>query len=233
MSSDPTDSIERGRIDLVPMIDCIMLLLLFFIMTTKFSDEEKGIPSLLSQGSGPPPEKPVEKPNTINIIILPAAGDQPMPRLDSERAGQTWYTALVADAHAVIPACDLRIGGREPLHLTNRMFDLPNADPALEPRVARIHAVVRQALAEYEVAGKDRKDQPDIVIHAFSGLSWRYALLAYDACRAYEGAMGSVVDGNNPDSLRDARAVSFAPPRIRGYSRQELGAELFELQRLP
>ena len=47
MAGDPSEKLEEGKLDLVPMIDCIMLLLLFFILTTKFSAEEKAIASLL------------------------------------------------------------------------------------------------------------------------------------------------------------------------------------------
>ena len=42
-----SEDVGEGKLDLVPMIDCIMLLLLFFILTTKFSTEEKTITSLL------------------------------------------------------------------------------------------------------------------------------------------------------------------------------------------
>jgi hypothetical protein len=235
MSSDPSDTIENGRIDLVPMIDCIMLLLLFFIMTTKFSTEEKAIASLLPTDKGQAASKPkdkVEPPQMVNIVIVPSDGTNAMPKFEYERDYMSWYTTLVGNGHSVIPACDLRIGGNPSIHLVNREFDVPNADPKLKPRVQAIHDYIATSLKAYEVAGKDRKDQPEIVIHCFSGLSWRYAIMAYDACRAYEAANGGIVDQNNPNSLDSARGVSFAPPRIRNYSVKALGAELYEMHRL-
>jgi hypothetical protein len=235
MSSDPSDTIENGRIDLVPMIDCIMLLLLFFMMTTKFTTEEKAIASILPTNKGQMASKPQEKvdpPLMINIAIVPATTQGSMPLFELEREYQDWYTSIVTEQQPVIPAADLRVGGADPIRLANREFSVKSDDKNLAGRVQGVHAYIMERLTEYEVPGKARKDQPEIVIHCFSGLSWRYAIMAYDAARAYEAANGGVLDQNNPDDFSNARGVSFAPPRIRNYSAKALGAELYELHRL-
>jgi hypothetical protein len=59
-------------------------------------------------------------------------------------------------------------------------------------------------------------------------MPWKYALLAYDAVRDYEGDKVGKYNKTNFDLL-EAREVSFAPPRIRNYSTNELGNELFEI----
>ena len=55
MAEDPSEKLAQGKLDLVPMIDCIMLLLLFFILTTKFTADEKAIASLLPTDKGQAP----------------------------------------------------------------------------------------------------------------------------------------------------------------------------------
>jgi biopolymer transport protein ExbD len=73
MAHGGSDGVDAGRLDLVPMIDCIMLLLIFFVMTTKFSTEEKAISSLLPTDkgqSGPGKAKDIKM---VNICINPAS----------------------------------------------------------------------------------------------------------------------------------------------------------------
>jgi hypothetical protein len=99
----------------------------------------------------------------------------------------------------------------------------------MEKQVEEIHRYIETALEKYEANGKPRKEQNDIIIHCFSGMSWKYALLAYDAVRAYEGKVGQIKWTGDPAELLAARAVNFAPPRIRNYAADELGQELFEI----
>jgi hypothetical protein len=216
---------DEGRLDLVPMIDCIMLLLLFFMMTTKFSSEEKAISSLLptDKGQGAASATKVDPPQMVNICIYPAGmqkGYQP-----SEYAGQL---DRIRTPGQVIQAAYLRIGGRDPMEIDGNLLRTKNSKQ-MENLVEEIHAYVESELSKYEQAGKDRKGQNDIVIHCFSGLSWKYALLSYDAVRSYEAKVGQIKWTGNPDELLAARAVNFAPPRIRNYSADDLGSELYEI----
>jgi hypothetical protein len=230
MASDPDAYLEEGRLDLVPMIDCIMLLLLFFILTTKFSTEEKTIASLLptDKGNASTPRKDrIEPPQMVNILVYPAG----MERGLQPSGYKKQYEALVTPEHPIIPAAALRIGGNAPIELRNDMFI---KGPKLEANIKQVHAYIFDALKANEEPGKAaRKDQREVVIHCFSGLSWRYALLAYDAVRAYEAEQDGTMKGSHlykdPLALNNARSVSFAPPRIRNYTANELGNELFEI----
>ncbi len=216
---------DEGRLDLVPMIDCIMLLLLFFMMTTKFSSEEKAINSLLptDKGNGSTSTEKKDPPQTVNIRIVPEGmrkGYQPgeyLGQLDKIRApGQVIGNAWII------------VGGAEPLLVTGNVLRAKKSSE-MEKQVEEIHRYIETALEKYEANGKPRKEQNDIVIHCFSGMSWKYALLAYDAVRAYEGKVGQIKWTGDPAELLAARAVNFAPPRIRNYAADELGQELFEI----
>ena len=227
MDAQTTHGPDEGHLDLVPMIDCIMLLLLFFMMTTKFIPEEKSIGSLLPTNQGPGPViKKIDPPQTITVSIYPAgmtSGYQPSDYARQLRAlhqpGQ-----VISDAY-------LRIGNREPLlisgsMLTGRDAIHPQAMPEL---IDHIHRYIADELTRFEKAGEPRNQQPDILISCFSGLSWKFALIAYDGIRAYEGTVGKITYSGNPDQLMAARAVTFAPPRIRDYEPNELGEEMYEI----
>ena len=242
MATPTTDGADEGHLDLVPMIDCIMLLLLFFMMTTKFSAEEKSIASLLPTNQGPGPVmKQIDPPRTITVSIYPAGLTRGYQPSDYARqlAGMHLPGQVVGDAY-------LRIGNREPFlisgkTLTHRDSDHPQAMTKL---MDRIHGYIADELVKYEKPGEPRNQQPDIIISCFSGLSWKFALITYDGIRAYEGQAGAVglenktgqvdksgqlVYSGNPEQLSAARAVTFAPPRIRDYTANELGDELYEI----
>ena len=219
------DGIEEGRLDLVPMIDCIMLLLIFFVMTTKFSSEEKAISSLLptDKGQSGAPTTKLDKPQFVNICIYPAGlikGYQPSD-----------YFAQLKKAQAtgqVIGNAWLRIGNRDPVEMIGLQLK-QNAGLAMRQHMDQVHAYIASELEKFEVAGKSRKDQHEVVLHCYSGMSWKFALIAYDAVRAYEGVKSGVAYSGDPAQLEAARAVSFAPPRIRNYDANELGNELYEI----
>jgi len=228
MSEDPGEAMAKGKIDLVPMIDCIMLLLLFFILTTKFSADEKAIASLLptDKGQAPSPQTtPVEPPKMINVCIYPEGlvkGFQP-----SEY--QAKYEALKKTVGDVLPTAYLRMGGSEAIVLDGNSLS-KKGHKDLQANIEIIHQHVHQKLLERENSAVAlRKLQDPVVIHCFSGLSWKFALVAYDAIRNYEGSkMGSKMS-KDPSEWDNAREVSFAPPRIRNYSARELGNELYEI----
>jgi len=99
----------------------------------------------------------------------------------------------------------------------------------LEAYINSIHLYIAEELAKYEDPGQPRNKQQDVVIHCFSGLSWKFALIAYDAVRSYEGVRSGIKYTGDPKELDEARSVSFAPPRIRDYDPNELGNELYEI----
>jgi Biopolymer transport protein ExbD/TolR len=226
MASSSEDGVDEGRLDLVPMIDCIMLLLLFFMMTTKFSSEEKAISSLLPTDKGQAAASPQQKdpPQMVNISIYPAGmvkGSQPSDYMRQLQQIQPTPGTIIGKAY-------LRIGGRDPIEIDGRNLNSKGGD-AMKVLVDQIHSYVETEVSKFEKAGLPRNKQNDVVIHCFSGLSWKYALVVYDAVRAYEGKAGQFKYTGNPEELMNARAVTFAPPRVRNYSAKELGDELYEI----
>lgn len=222
-----SDALADGKLDLVPMIDCIMLLLLFFILTTRFVSEEKGISSLLpSTGQlatttfTPPPEP-------VNVCIYPAGLDRGLRPMDYYQRLRELQGATPASISRVW----VRIGRAEPLLVDGRaMSSITKARSTAV--VADVDRYVASCLTSFEnpaIAG--RAGQCPVIIHCFSGLSWKFALAAYDAVRAYEGPLMRATQG--PASMvldpTTTREVDLAPPRIRDSSADELGNELFEI----
>ena len=223
MSGSADDAVDSGHLDLVPMIDCIMLLLLFFMMTTKFSSEEKAISSLLPTNKGGQSNggKVLDPPQIINIVLYPdgmGKGNQP----------KDYGAQLVAMNTPLIQSALLRIGGREPMAIKGQVLKRKK-DVVMEGELNAIHQYVKEQLQVFEKAGEPRNKQNDIVIHCFSGLSWKYALVAYDAVRAYEGEKNNMKWTGDPTELDNARSVTFSPPRVRDYAVNELGIELYEI----
>ncbi len=225
MAEAADEKIAEGKLDLVPMIDCIMLLLLFFILTTKFTSEEKSISSLLptDKGQAPStPQKKVEPPQTVNICIYPAdmfKGSQP--------SGFQKQLEGMRQPGAVIPRAFLRVGNRDPIEINGKLLGSPDKSQ-VKVEMEKVHTYIREELEKFEVPG-DRKTQNEIVVNCFSGMSWKYGLVAYDAVRSYEGQKSGLKYTGNPAELDNARAVTFAPPRIRDYDSREIGNELFEI----
>jgi hypothetical protein len=225
---DPSEPERDGKLDLVPMIDCVMLMLLFFILTTSFLSEDKQIAALLpSHGQGsidavPAPLPPPE----IHLVVVPSGL---APGLDQRGHQDAWERLQRMRGAAPITA-DLRVGGSEPLVLAGGLF-ASDDPPALQRRIDAVHAYVQRELAAREQPG-DGQAQAPVNIHCFSGLSWGYALVVYDAVRAYEaGRRPSPAAGSSVFDDRQ-RTVSFAPPRIRDHTSRELGQELWELRNL-
>jgi biopolymer transport protein ExbD len=228
MAGDPSEKLEEGKLDLVPMIDCIMLLLLFFILTTKFSAPEKAIASLLptDKGQAPTPqEKPVEPPKMVNICVYPEGlvkGFQP-----SEY--QAKYDAMKKNLGEVLPSAYLRVGGDDAVVMDGKALSV-KAHPNLKQSLEMVRGYVHEKLAQRENASvATRKDQDPVIINCFSGLSWKYALVVYDAVRDFEAEKAGSKMLNDPSMWDQTREVSFAPPRIRNYSAKEIGNELWEI----
>ncbi len=222
---DPAKPQEDGKIDLVPMIDCIMLLLLFFILTTTFVPSDKAIAALLPTDQGQdkdPPKIKVIPPDEIRITVVP----------EGMRPGLTaaeYHAAIVrlqAGHPRAIPAVLVRVGGSEPLRVDGTQ--LSQLDMAKQnAELSRLSVHLAGELAAREKDG-GRKDQAPVIIHAFSGLPWKYALVVLDGVRAYE----ALKDPPTTNAVLDpaqVRQLSFAPPRIRNYDVKELGVEMQEL----
>ena len=228
MAEDPSEKIQEGKIDLVPMIDCIMLLLLFFILTTKFTTEEKAIASLLptDKGQAPTPQnKPVEPPKQVNICVYPEGfvkGFQPSEYLAK-------LEALRKSQGVVLPRAFLRMGGDETVLIDGKSLST-KAHPDLKRNLDKVRAYVSEKLAQREnPSAADRKAQDPVVISCFSGLSWKFALVLYDAVRDYEAVKAGSKMLDDPSQWDKTREITFAPPRMRNYSAKELGEELYEI----
>ena len=205
---------EQTKADMTPMIDLIFLLLVFFILTTKFIPEEKMIVGLLPNKGGIGPA-PIEKVEPIKVRLYPAAATQGM---NVALLDQAWYHSQ--RDHRVM----VRIGNGDGVIIDGRHLSSPDPDinkAALE----EIHAYIHQHLQANEVEGFDRDEQGAVEIHAFSGLEWKFALSAFDAVRDYENGFydGELTDA---DMMADAREVRFAPPNMRGGSNVAMGEEL-------
>jgi Biopolymer transport protein ExbD/TolR len=232
---DPAESAGDGKLDLVPMIDCIMLLLLFFIMTTKFTADEKQISALLptDQGTAITKQKNpvIEPPKDINLVVTPAG----FPRGLTESAYQrSWEEVTRLRGHTP-PSAELRVGGSDSIVLDGTLFTSQDKQ-AIQAQIEAIHDFVGRELAQREEAG-DRTKQPPVNIQCFSGLSWGYALAVYDAVRAYEARHSPTTSSpstTSNSSTMDAaqRSITFAPPRLRNHTAKELGQELWELKNL-
>lgn len=218
------------RVNMIPLIDTMFFLILFFMLVTKFTPDEKSITSLLPTDKGQssaPSASPVPK-EQINIAVYPAGmqkGFQPSEYRDQMNK--------MIDDGSFNRNVFIRIGGADPIEIKgDPLSEQGMGSAAMKDQVNQLHAYVEQQLSTREDAGAARKDLPPVVVSSFSGLSWKYALLAYDAVRAHESkATKGRVNKTNEDLL-DAREVTFAPPRIRNYSTNELGNELYEIVHL-
>ena len=230
MATVGDERLGDGKLDLVPMIDCIMLLLLFFILTTRVHRDELGISSLLPTEQGPAQAASVTPPQTVTIRVFPAGmehGLQPsdyLQQLRTQRSGD-----------GRLHAAWLRIGVRPPLSIDLTSLDV--RDPRAAGIVDQVHAYIADALQSYENATPaDRRHQAPVTIACFSQLPWKASLLAYDAVRAFEASRLPPRDPAQADAgttgivdVDTARAVDFAPPRVRDSTSTEEGQELFEI----
>jgi hypothetical protein len=229
MSGD--SNLDNDRVNMVPLIDCMFFIILFFMITMKFGQDVWVVSSLLptDQGTGGPPPRPIALRERINVAIYPegfAKGHQP------SKYRQQAAAALESDPACFEKSALIRIGGSDPIRVDGFVLSLEPVDaPEMKDQVERMHAYVKKELAERDLDGRPRGQQPQIVISCFSGMPWKYALLAYDAVRAYEvdqGGGSTITDAG----LREAREVCFAPPNVRNSGFNEQGQELYEIVHL-
>jgi biopolymer transport protein ExbD len=232
-----SSEINEERVNMVPLIDTMFFLIMFFMIVSKFTPDEKAISSILPTDKGqmattPSKVAPVEQ---INICIYPKGiekGNQP-----SQYRTQL-QQMLETNGQYFINESVMRVGGSAAILVNGQVLTKEregsnvNREKLVRDQVLQVHEYIKTELASREQAGKPRKEQLPVVISCYSGLPWKYAMLAYDAVRAYEaGVAGGKINRTNFD-LQEAREVSFAPPRVRNYSLNELGNELFEIVHL-
>lgn len=208
---------DEMQIDMTPMIDIIFLLLIFFILTSKFVPDEKFLVSILptDKGTASVSASPVEK-EEIHIRVYPAQftpGHQP-----------SVYDKAWKDTRDVSKA-KYQIGNLNFIEISGADL-MERAGTKVNSALDNVHGYITTHLATFEQGGV-RKDLPPIIIHGFTGLPWKYVLVAYDAVRAYENRQGSAAD--DVTQMQNAREVNFAPPRVRQYREWEMGYELWEI----
>ncbi len=218
------DDDEEVKGDMTPMIDVIFLLLIFFILTTKFIPDEKVIASLLPTNKGQSSAStPIEEPQNLNILIYPfgyTRGYQPSyyDAKWKEEGGGKNATMSINGEQINIDGFSLSQKGGE---------GSGSAGESLNEQLDQVHGHILNHMQKVEKGGV-RKDQDPVIIHCFSGMPWKFALVAYDAVRAYEADVVGKVE-LSPEDMQNAREVTFAPPRIRDYRQWEMGYELFEI----
>ncbi len=211
------------KVNMIPLIDCMFFLILFFMLVTKFTPVEQAIASVLPTDKGPRGMPAVVENLPINIAIYPTGIER----------GAGPRECLVALDRAIASgdidrSARLRIGGSDSLAIRG---DLVGAEPteAMRSQIDALHAYIAAELAKREEHGQPRAKQHAVVVSCFSGLSWKYALLAYDAVRAYERHKNGGRINRTAGDLADAREVTFAPPLVRNVAGNELGQELEHL----
>ncbi len=209
------------RVNLVPLIDCMFFLILFFMLVTKFTPAEQAIASVL------PTDKGVED-GAIRVVGNPAINIAIYPT-GVERGNGARECLAACDRAIASGAFDrsaqIRIGGSDPLPVRGDVLDTQPTE-AMRAEIAALHAYVAGELAKREESGQPRARQHAVVVSCFSGLSWKYALLAYDSVRAYERDRAGGRINRTATDLADAREVSFAPPLLRNVAPDGLGREL-------
>ncbi|HYE05180.1 MAG TPA: biopolymer transporter ExbD [Planctomycetota bacterium] len=224
---DTADADERAN--LVPLIDCMFFLIMFFMIVTKFTPDELQIASLLPSQQGQidddrrsPPLLPEPQ---ATIAILPIG----MPR----EAQPSHYEALVTAQerdHRFGQRVEMRVGGSAGIEIDATALALGAGDAACEREMGRVHAYLAAELGAREIAGEARADQADVRIACCSRLSWSLAMLALDGVRAYERDRASAP--TDAMTLADAREVTFTAPPIRNSTRYALGDEIHTLVHL-
>jgi len=211
---DDEDDEVKG--DMTPMIDIIFLLLIFFLLTTKFIPDEKVLGSLLPADKGQAAASaPIEEPNNCNILIYPwGYPKNQQPSFYDNK----WHTEGGSGDAA------LAVGGNSPTMIDGSELAAKGED---NPELEKVHGYIHGFMDEFEKGGP-RKDQDPVIIHCFSGMPWKFALAAYDAVRRWEAEQVGKVE-LSPEDMQNAREVTFAPPRLRDYREWEMGYELFEI----
>jgi biopolymer transport protein ExbD len=227
VNTKDTENEVKG--DMTPMIDIIFLLLVFFILTTKFVPNERAISNLMPTDQGQAKaelESIIEPPEDINVRIwpagLPMTGDQNQLQAQWESMQQSG----VGNQQAI-----MQIGNGARLLIEGDVLSKSANKSQQIGQVALVHEYIRKELEKREMPGdiNDRSTQNPVLIHCFSSLSWKYALVAFDAVRNYEAQKAGRGLASRPDAMDRARKVNFAPSRSRIYENMSEGNELYDI----
>lgn len=215
---------QEGKLDLVPMIDCIMLLLLFFILTSSFAQMESVIASILPTegGSG----RRISAAPTRNIAIV-AIPDGLGCGKDAEDWQRRWIR-LQEQTKQLPEDALVRVGGAEPFRVSGAALNAGDGREMKDQREG-LYEYIRRELVAREQTETIRLDQAPINVHCFSGLPWKVAIVVYDAVRAYEKERAPEAVINTPEALAQARIINFGAPPVRNFATCEAGWELLSL----
>jgi biopolymer transport protein ExbD len=126
------DQRTEVELQLTPMIDCVFLLMVYFVWSSSFAIAEKSLPSELSvaeaKGSGQPNEPPPPEADFDDVVIRIATGatgpvwtvnDEPVASLAELRQVLATIADIKSDAPVILDA-----GGEVPLGDVIDVFDL-------------------------------------------------------------------------------------------------------------
>lgn len=209
---------DDSKPNLTPMIDLVFLLLVFFLLTTRFMPNERVMQSLLPTDNGGQAVTAVEPPPITRIAIYPA-GHTPIMSVASNDA--RWHSQPNRQEVMV------QIGSDAPIAVDVSQLqhpDLAQAETALHP----IHAYLANHLTTVEIGGR-RSDEDPVEIHCFSGLPWAVAMAAYDGVSHYESERATALGISPEQHQAEPRSIRFAAPRLRDHHSLAAGVELFEI----
>ena len=203
---------QDEKLNMMPLIDIVFLLLIYFMLTMTFVDDEKWIRHLLETRDGPgKPTQTLEK-NEINICVYPAGA----PSYESTVALDHWFKEE-RNMQQII----YRVGSSQ---------IIVDSKANMEEELERVHDFITHELDRFEINLATRGKQDPIKVHCFSALPWQYAAAAYDAVRGYESGKG--FNYKEAGDLLAAREFGFAPSEIRDAYAHQYGRELFRLAHL-
>ena len=134
---------DESVIDLTPMIDLVFLLLVFFLLTSRFVPEEKYLAQLLPTDGGQRDAPHVTPPEVVAIAVYPAQFVRGCQPSSYERGWRDGYDTRLAA---------YRMGNHEPLVIDGSGLDRAGGNcPAT---LTQIHTHVAAHLAAYEDPGR-------------------------------------------------------------------------------
>lgn len=199
---------EERVVNMMPLIDLVFLLLVYFMLTMTFVDEEKWMQQMMdtTQGSAVN-DVEIEPPQDINICIYPEGAEG----IDSTEALQKWFKSWTEKPKVVIRIKSAKM--------------ILDQSQDKEEQLTQIHEFIQTELMRYELNMVTREGQDPIKVNCFSHLPWYYASAAYDAVRAHESSF-------NGGPYTIGRDFKFAPREVNRMSYDQAGRELHRLTKL-
>ena len=135
---------EEITLNMTPMIDVVFLLIIFFMVATKFTDIQRNVDLELPQVAGSGESKPPERPRTVTVF---ASGEI---ELDNARVTRDELVAALTEAQQADPEVEVVLHGDGNCHYQHVADALAACQQA---RITRIGLAV-------ELAQAMRTDQP-------------------------------------------------------------------------